>query len=249
MTVREGPARRYRRRWRKNKLAMAVPTSVTSTTWSRRPTTAGQSRSEPASPCRRSPRPRRRAVARPVPARARRPAGSGSPVPSSRPSRRCPTTGGPPGGHPVVVPRPDRDAEYSPAGAQPAAISRAKSCPDRAEVKGNSTARDAPAETRTAVPRAVNSSPPRGRTSRGPAGPPRPRDRQARPPRAVIRSTAARLAWYMASTSGPEGTARITRCRHLAGRPRLGDGCPGTTLPAGDPGTPGQLDPLADPAA
>ena len=102
----------------------------------------------------------------------------------------------------------------SPAGTQPAVISRAKSCPDRSEVKG--TRGSAAPAARTAVPTAVNSRPPRTndpRVSRTPTTPWPPTAAHS----AVIRSTAVRRAWYIAATSGSKD--------------------------------PGQLDPLADPAA
>ena len=56
------------------------------------------------------------------------------------------------------------------------------------------------------------------------------------------------LAWYMASTSGrkPPGSPGAGTWPPAA--LHLGVGRAGTTLP-GDPGRPGQLDPLADPAA
>jgi hypothetical protein len=128
----------------------------------------------------------------------------------------------------------------SPAGTQPAMISRAKSWPDTAEVKGTRSSAAAPA-ARTAVPTAVNSSPPRAngpRDSRTPTTPWPPSAAHS----AVIRSTAARRAWYIASTSGP----------NPPGSPRPGTrdvGGAGISPPPGVPAVPGQLDPLAAPAA
>jgi hypothetical protein len=89
----------------------------------------------------------------------------------------------------------------SPAGTHPALTSRAKSCPDRPQVKGTCGPAGAPA-ARTAVPMAVNSSSPKMngvRDSRSPTTPWPPRAAHS----AVIRSRAVRRAWYMASTSGP----------------------------------------------
>ena len=70
----------------------------------------------------------------------------------------------------------------SPAGTQPALTSLAKSCPDRPEVKGAPCPCPAPG-ARTAVPMAVNSSPPSRKTSAAAGRPPR----RARPARRTRR--------------------------------------------------------------
>ena len=127
----------------------------------------------------------------------------------------------------------------SPAGTRPAVISRAKSCPDKSEVKGRRGAAAAPG-TRTAGPIAVNSRPPRAnrpRDSRTPTTPWPPSAAHC----AVIRSMAASRAWYIASTSGPEDPAS-------PGPAAWASGGAGITPPAA-PEAAGQLDPPAEAAA
>jgi hypothetical protein len=88
----------------------------------------------------------------------------------------------------------------SPAGTQPVAISLAKSCPDRSQVKGTRGAGATPG-ARTAVPMAWDRAPPRGNgpgVSRTPTTPCPPSSAHS----AVIRSIAACRAWYLACTSG-----------------------------------------------
>ena len=63
------------------------------------------------------------------------------------------------GRRPVVVPRPDRDAEGGPGGCPARHDQLGESCPDRSQVNGSCTY--AAPGARTAVPIAVNSRPPR----------------------------------------------------------------------------------------
>ena len=95
----------------------------------------------------------------------------------------------------------------SPAGTQPAMISLAKSCPVRSQVNGSRRPYAAPG-ARTAVPIAVNSSPPREndpRRSRTPTTPCPPSWAHS----AVIRPIAVCRAWYMACTSGPTAAGQL----------------------------------------
>ncbi|HEX6450844.1 MAG TPA: hypothetical protein VF060_15450 [Trebonia sp.] len=219
---------------------MAVPVSVTSTMWSWRPTATGQSRTRvricmpaittPSAPSRlTSSSSRRLASCRVWFTSAVQPAISVLPDHG----RACRVVVRSSCRDPIAMP------SVSPAGTQPAMTSRAKSCPDTAEVKGTRGPAVAPA-ARTAVPTAVNSSPPRAngpRDSRTPTTPWPPSAAHS----AVIRSTAARRAWYMASTSGP----------NPPGSRRPGPwAANGTGIsPPGAPAVPGQLDPLAAPAS
>jgi hypothetical protein len=182
---------------------MAVPVTVDSTMWSRRPTWLGQSRSvtrscmvaitTPSAPNRpTSLSSWRRASCRDSPTSSVQPATSALPAHRrvwravSRSSWR----------DPIEMP------STSPAGTQPAPISLAKSCPDRSQVKGTGGPGAAPG-ARTAVPMAWNRAPPRGngpRDSRTPTTPWPPSSAHS----AVIRSMAACRAWYLACTSGPK---------------------------------------------
>jgi hypothetical protein len=219
---------------------MAVPTRVASTMWSRRPKVTGQFRwltrscmaaiTTPSAPSRWtslsswSLASRRDSLTSSV-----QPATSALPDPQRawRAVARSSCQ------DPIDMP------SASPAGTQPVVISLAKSCPDRSEVNGSRRPYAAPG-ARTAVPMAVNSSPPSGndpRDSRTPTTPCPPSWAHS----VVIRSMAAWRAWYMACTSGPKDP----------GLP-----CPGTWIadgpgspPPADPPAAGQLDPLADPAA
>jgi len=152
---------------------MAVPVSVTSTMWSRRPAVAGQSRwrtricmpviTTPSAPSRlTSSSSRRLASCRDWLTSSVQPATSTLPDPQrawravARSSWR----------DPIEMPA------ASPAGTQPVMISLAKSCPETSQVKGARGPGAAPG-ARTAVPIAVKSSP-RGsdpRDSRTPTTP------------------------------------------------------------------------------
>jgi hypothetical protein len=215
---------------------MAVPMSVTSTMWSRRPTAAGQSRTRaricmpatttPSAPSRLTSSSSRRLASRRVwLTSAVQPAISALPDHG----RACRVVIWSSCREPIAMP------SASPAGTQPAMTSRAKSCPDTAQVKGTRGPAAALA-ARTAVPAAVNCSP----RANGPGDSLTPTTPW--PPSAahsaVIRSTAARRTWCIASTSGPNPPASP---RPVA---RSADGT-GISPPA----VPGQLDPLAGPAA
>ena len=144
-------------------LAMAVPTRVASTMWSRRPTCTGQSRwrTRICMAAMTTPSPPSRltslsswslASCRDWPTSSVQPATSALPDPQRawravvRSSCR----------DPIEMPR------TSPAGTQPVMISLAKSCPDKSEVKGTGGPCAVPG-ARIAVPMAVNSSPAEGK--------------------------------------------------------------------------------------
>jgi hypothetical protein len=224
----------------REKLAMAVPMSVTSTMWSRQPTVAGQSRSRtcicmsaittPSAPSLlTSSSSRHLASCRDRLTSSVQPATSALPDPQRawravvRSSCRAP----------MEMP------SASPTGTQPVMISVAKSCPDRSEVKGTRGPDGVPA-ARTAVPMALNSSPPRGkdpRCSRTPTTPCPPSAAHS----AVIRWMAVCRASYIASTSGPNDPGSPVPDTWVAG--------PAGTLAPDAPHAPEQLYPLADPAA
>src|SRR5271165_5820368 len=127
----------------------------------------------------------------------------------------------------------------SPAGTQPVMISLAKSCPDTSEVKGTCGPYGAPG-ARTAVPMALNSSPPSGndpRDSRTPTTPCPPSLAHS----VVIRSMAVCRAWYMACTSGPKDPG--------SPRPDTWVAAPAGHASPDDPRAAGQVYPLAEPAS
>jgi len=140
---------------------MAVPMSVTSTMWSRRPTATGQSRSRACS--------RMSAITAPsapsrlmssssrclAPCRARF-TSAVQPAISALPDhgRACRTVARSSCSAPIAMPI------ASPAGTQPDVTRRAKSCPETAEMKGRRGLAALPA-ARTAVPATVNPSPPK----------------------------------------------------------------------------------------
>jgi len=213
---------------------MAVPVTVDSTMWSRRPTWTGQSRSRtricmvaittPSAPNRvTSLSSWRRASCRDSPTSSVQPATSVLPDQSRvwrvvfRSSWR----------DPIEMP------STSPAGTQPFVISLAKSCPDRSQVKG--TGGPCAPGARTAVPMAWNRAPPRGkgpRDSRTPTTPCPPSSVHS----AVIRSMAACRAWYMACTSGPKEPGPFSPDTWVAG--------PGGIWSRSDLQVPGQLNPV-----